>query len=146
MTMKSRRQGITWITRDGTRHDLHAHADAAAVEVPKYHCPACYQHAVRVNHALKQTVLFLPAQAAQAEAHMTAAGGTWEVVPDDGIFRLQGENTREREYATVADAVCVRCRSRLGLLRVPRATLFGRSEDRRVMSGQCGVVISARED
>ena len=109
------------------------------------HCPICTSKSVLISHDIRETAIFHESKRDAAVAHLRGRGAqTMEDVAHQPEFRVRGENPQEREYSTVSDAGCQRCRYRVGMLIVPLDTLFGRTEDNMILSGQCGIVIAAK--
>lgn len=133
---------VEWVDKDGASHPCRLADAVARFVVVDGHCPVCHDREVLVAHDVKETTIFTPCDRDRAEAYLRDRGSReWTPVPDSGEFRLRGENPDESDdYVTTADAVCDRCRSRLGRLVVHLGTLFGRREDELVMSGRFGLV------
>lgn len=107
-------------------------------------CPVCAGKSVLIAHDIRQTAIFEESKRERAIAHLRNEGArTWEDVPPATEFRVRGGLENRKEYSTEADAHCVRCHHHVGRLVVPLDTLFGRSEDDLILSGQYGMVIAA---
>jgi len=130
-------------------------------------CPVCTGKRVIIAHDVHETVIFDEKDRARALAHLaergaavdllgvdptrttrtTPEGGPLveELAPSGPEWKIKGMDAQVGEYQAEARAVCLRCRSTVGRLVTKFNTLFGRSEDQRVLSGRYGIVIGVSE-
>lgn len=134
---------IHWHRSDGRKVVAHLPYAGAEQVVAKAACPVCAGKCVLVAHDIKQTAIFPESRRAEAEADLRTAGATaWEEVRPLPDVRLRGIGDKSGdEYHDKATAQCCRCYSEVGTLVVTYDSLYGKSEDRRIMSGRYGIII-----
>tara|TARA_Y100000310_G_scaffold218778_1_gene220084 strand:- start:3763 stop:4191 length:429 start_codon:yes stop_codon:yes gene_type:complete len=128
----------------GTYRCQEPYEGAGHVLLQNQECPACVHKKVLKASDIKQTVIFDEKDREAALAHLREQGS--EVEPKEigvtGIgWAVAGKYPQETEYDCEATAYCMRCKSDVGTLHVKYDTLFGISEDRRVLSGRYGIVL-----
>ena len=100
-------------------------------------CPVCHNKQVLVSHDIKETAIFSWADYDRARKHLEQSGAkTMEDVLEPDCLQVRGENAWDDEYNDYAEAKCERCRSKVGEIRVPTGSLFGRTEDNLVIYGR----------